>query len=234
MKGNTMNTKILTMTKNQIIDEIVKISHYLVEHRLGDIRKNRNTWNSYKKDDLIDIYEKQIDVIASDMITKAKSGKVNIPELEELVARYNKKIQGWQTSFDEYEDMCKTHIVNIMKPWIGYDLEYTLNNCSIDIHIPQGRTINIYYRENDNTLEVNHPCWGSWNPKTDESSRRFFQAMAKLVNDDGWRHLDLICNIMCERRKKTLEGYMTETEIEREYKNDAMVIARKLVYGMTF
>ena len=150
-----MNTKVLTMTKNEIIDLVTKISHWMVEHNLGDLRKTRNTWNAYKKVDLIEIYEKQVAVIAVDMITKAKSDKVNIPELGELVARYNKRIQDWQTSFDEYEDTCKNNILNIMKPWIGYDLEYELNNCSVAIHIPQGRTINIYYRENNNTVEIN-------------------------------------------------------------------------------
>lgn len=248
-----MNQNIRLCSKNEIIDHVIKVSEYLAKNQLGNMRKSMNTWKTYKKEDLIDIYMKMLAVIGADMRQRALQDPDAVPELKELVLEYNAKVDAIRNKMREIRDDYANSIKLILNTWLGHDLQYSISTSNIGIHIPNpegskrsGLDITIYYRDNvdwvnheymfgKGELEINQPTFGTWNPKCpeDQDAVRFFKVLYTLATDTTGR-LDNIREYMDKCFEKATRYGFEVDDLKKQFVEDAAAITGEITMNMEF
>ena len=178
-------------TKKEIINEVIRISEYLLKHRLGMMYKSEATWNTCKKEDLLDIRNKMLDVISVDMRNKSRAyGNPNIPEIETLEEERVKVISDLVSKNEAIESDKQDEIADILKTQLGEGFEYDISKNSIIITILASLylKLTITMRLDHNMILVNQPTFGSWDPiENNNGVRKFFSALYTIsTNKDNW------------------------------------------------
>lgn len=233
-----MENPTLSNTKSEIINSVIKLSDYLTNNGLGYINKSVNAWKTYKKEDLLDVYEKMINVIKADIHQRGVKGKV--PELKEWNERRKQKLE---EALNEHKGVISgidSDIRLILNDWLGADLTYDISNFCIQVNISVKENpkdslwVNFHYRPNYNIsegktklshggkFEINQPTIGTWNPKTDKLNIRFFEVISNICHDDQFNNLDAVCSLMDTRFIESFKYNNLETSINENYKNIAM------------
>lgn len=243
-----MNTNIRLCSKPEIIDRVIKVSEYLAEHQLGNMRKSMNTWKTYKKEDLIDIYMKMLAVIGADMRERAIKDPESVPELKEMVLERNTKINAIRDRMKETRDCYYSLITNIIKEWLGGDLTLFVSTSNITIGIPGEHhlDISIYYRENidwaghkivikEGDLDINQPTFGTWNPNRegDQDAIRFFKTLYLMATDTTGR-LESIRKYMDKNYAWVSDCSLKVDRVNDEFKENAAKVTGEITMNMEF
>lgn len=243
-----MNTNIRLCSKSEIIDRVIKVSEYLAEHQLGNMRKSMNTWKTYKKEDLIDIYMKMLAVIGANMRERALKDPESVPELKELVLERNAKVDAIRDRMKETRDGYYNLITNIIKEWLGDDLTLFVNTSNITIRIPGEHhlDISIYYRENidwsghkivinEGALDINQPTFGTWNPNRegDQDAIRFFKTLYLMATDNTGR-LESIRKYMDKNYAWVSNCSLEVDRVNDEFKENAAKVTGEITMNMEF
>lgn len=243
-----MNKNIYLCNKTEIIEKVVKVSEYLAEHQLGNMRKSLNTWKTYKKEDLIGIYMKMLAVIGADMRERAIKDPESVPELKEMVLTRNAAIDAIRDRMKETRDGYYNLITNIIKDWLGDDLTLFVNTSNITIGIPGEHhlDISIYYRENidwvnhqivvkEGTLDINQPTFGTWNPNRegDQDAIRFFKTLYLMATDNTGR-LESIRKYMDKNYAWVSDCSLEVDRVRDEFKEKAATITGEITMNMEF
>jgi hypothetical protein len=216
-----------TNTKKEIIAEVVKISEWLFTHKLGNMCKSNSAWDMYKKDDILDLRDKMLDVIEADIREKLKKNELTDvnPVLNDILEGYNQALSIINANRRcTHESFCE-NVKALFDKWLGTEginvkignWCTTVETLSTDDGRRSGLDIDFYYRDRyydlddpngdcKGYIEINQPTFGSWNPIAPENAyiRRFFQ----------------VINLCCETPQfmNDLAGlYETELENKREY-----------------
>lgn len=227
-----------TNTKKEIITEILALAKYLKVNKLFNMNRSASSLDQDNKQELIDLHRRMVAVISGDIIKRGKEGEV--PELKELADEYKAKQKELHDNFITSRDNYLKNIENLVREWLGYDLIIRVSEATIELRMTKEShiTISIYYREQwedknpgKGSLELNHPCWGSWDPKNPENQDaiRFFQVMNTIISDPNWQHMDTIRGWMDKLYINSVQWYRDNDKLDDEYHDKAAVIAGQMV-----
>ena len=227
-----------TNTKKEIITEILALAKYLKKNQLFNMNRSASSLDQDNKQELIDLHRRMVAVISGDIIKRGKEGEV--PELKELADEYKVKLNELHDNFITNRDNYLKNIENLVREWLGYDLIIRVSETTIELKMTKEShiSISLYYREHwDNknpgkgSLELNHPCWGAWDPKNpvNQDAVRFFQVMNTIISDPDWQHLDIIRDWMDKLYSNSVQWYRDNDKLDDEYHDKAAVIAGEMV-----
>lgn len=231
----------ITSTKTEIIKEILALANYLKKNKLFNLTRSKSSLSLDSKQNLIDLHRRMLDVISGDICKRGLSSTDPIPELKELNDEYNTKFNELRNQGIAKRDKYQSAIEKLIHEWLGNDIILCVSESCIDLKTSKDSkiSISINYREswNENKnpgkghLEVNHPCWGSWNPKDPENrdAIRFFQVMNEIVSDPDWQHMDTICDCMDKMYQNSIQWYRDHDKLEKECHDKGIKIAERIV-----
>lgn len=227
-----------TNTKKEIITEILALAKYLKENKLFNMNRSASSLDQDNKLELIDLHHRMVAVISGDIIKRGKNGEV--PELKELADEYKAKLKELHDGFVTNRDNYLKNIENLVRDWLGHDLIIQVSESTIELRMTKEShiTISFYYHEQwedkstgKGSLELNLPCWGSWDPKNPENhdAVRFFQVMNNIISDPNWQHLDTIRDWMDKLHSNSVQWWRDNDKLNDEYHDKAAVIADQMV-----
>ena len=227
----------ITNTKKEIITEILALAKYLKKNKLFDMTRSASSLDQDNKQELIELHRRMVAVISGDIIKRGKDGEV--PELKELADEYDAKHKEMYSGFTTRRNNYFKNIENLVHDWLGHDLIVRVSDTTVELRMSKDShiTISIYYRDqwdgknpSKGHLELNHPCWGSWDPKNPENQDaiRFFQVMNNIISYND-PHMDTICGWMDKNYQNTIQWYRDSDKLDDEYHDKAAVIAGQMV-----
>lgn len=227
----------ITNTKKEIITEILALGKYLKKNKLFSVTRSASSLDQDNKQNLIDLHRYLIGVIVGDIVRRGKDGEV--PELKELADEYHTKHKELYDGFLTKRDNYFESIENLVRDWLGKDLIIQVSDTNVELRMAKDSmiTISIYYRERwedkkpcKGHLELNHPCWGTWDPKNPKNSDaiRFFQVINNIISDNE-SHMDTICDWMDKNFQNTIQWYRANDKLDEEYHDKAAAIAGQMV-----